>query len=107
MLHAIQTPPIIRPAVPADASKLEKIYFFANLDARLKADLSLPKMKVLTRMLDVGALGDFADIPCSFIDRSDRALCVAVTPENVPYGMAAVMKRDGDAPSFSMWRWTH
>ena len=96
MLHAIQAPTIIRPAVPADADELEKIYYFANLDAGLKADLSLAKMKVLVRMLDEGALGDFKDITPSFVNRSDRALFVAVTPENVPYGMAAVMKLDED-----------
>ena len=47
-------------------------------------------------MLDEGALGDFKDITPSFVNRSDRALFVAVTPENVPYGMAAVMKLDED-----------
>ena len=35
MAHAPQTPTIIRPAVPADADELEKIYYFANLDAAL------------------------------------------------------------------------
>ena len=96
MAHAPRTPTIIRPAVPADADELEKIYYFANLDAALKSDLSLPKMKQLVRMLDAGALGDFRDISPSFIDRSDRALFVAVTPDNTPYGMAAVMQLDED-----------
>ena len=96
MAHAPQTPTIIRPAVPADADELEKIYYFANLDAALKSDLSLPKMKQLVKMLDAGALGDFRDISPSFIDRSDRALLVAVTPDNTPYGMAAVMQLDED-----------
>ena len=75
---------------------MEKIYYFANLDAGLKADLSLANMKVLVRMLDEGALSDFKDITPSFVNRTDRALFVAVTPENVPYGMAAVMKLDED-----------
>lgn len=97
MLNAIQSSTIIRPAVPADADELEKIYYFANLDAALKADLSLAKMKQLVRMLDAGALGDFKDISPSFIDRSDRALFVAVTSENTPYGMAAVRQLDGEA----------
>ena len=96
MLQTVQSSPIIRPAVPADSDELEKIFYFANLDAGLKADLSLAKMKVLVRMLDVGALGDFRDLTPSFIERSDRALFVAVTPENVPYGMAAVMKLDDE-----------
>ncbi len=96
MLKSIHSTPIIRPAVPADADELEKVFYFANLDAGLKADLSLRKMKALTRMLDAGVLGDFRDISPSFIDRSDRALFVAVTPENKPYGMSAVMKLDGE-----------
>ncbi len=96
MLYETPETQIIRPAVPADADELEKIYYFANLDAALKADLSLPQMKQLVRMLDAGALGDFKDISPSFIDRSDRALFVAVTAENMPYGMAAVMRLDED-----------
>ena len=51
-------------------------------------------MKQLVRMLDAGALGDFRDISPSFLDRSDRALFVAVTPDNTPHGMAAVMQLD-------------
>ena len=94
MLHTKRNSPIIRPAVPADADELEKIFYFANLDAGLKADLSLPKMKQLVKMLDAGVMGDFRDISPSFIDRADRALFVAVTPENAPYGMAAVMRLD-------------
>ena len=97
MLRGIQPSPIIRPAVPADADELEKIYYFANLDAALKSDLSLAKMKQLVSMLDAGALGDFKDITPSFIDRTDRALFVAVTQENTPYGMAAVMRRDEES----------
>ena len=97
MLNTIQAPTtIIRPAVPADADELEKIYYFANLDAALKTDLSLAKMKQLVRMLEAGALGDFKDLSPSFIDRSDRALFVAVSPDNTPYGMAAVMKLDDE-----------
>ena len=89
--------PIVRPAVPADADELEKIYYFAHIDAGLHADLSLPQMRLLTRVLDDAVLGDFRDIESSFIYRADRALFVAVGVDNVPFGMTAVVKLDDDA----------
>ena len=94
---ANQTSPalIVRPAVPADAEELEKIFYFAHIDAGLHADLSLPQMRLLTtQVLDEAVLGDFRDIEPSFIDRDDRALFVAVDSDNVPYGMTAVVKVD-------------
>ena len=90
--------PIVRPAVPADAAELEKIFYFAHIDAGLHADLSLPQMQSLTReVLDAAVLGDFKDIAPSFIDRDDRALFVAVSADNVPFGMTAVVKLDDEA----------
>ena len=88
---------IVRPAVPADADELEKVFYFAHIDAGLHADLSLPQMRLLTRVLDDAVLGDFRDIQPSFIDRSDRALFVAVGADNVPFGMTAVVKLDDEA----------
>lgn len=90
-------PLFIRPAVPADADELETIFYFAHLDAGLKADLSLDQMKLLMRILDDAALGDFMDIEPSFIHRSDRALFVAVSPNNEPFGMTAVTRLNDDS----------
>ncbi len=89
--------PIVRPAVPADADELEKVFYFAHIDAGLHSELSLPQMKALTRVLDDAVMGDFRDIEPSFIHREDRALFVAVDAENVPYGMTAVVKFEGGA----------
>ena len=94
-----QTPAalIVRPAVPADAEELEKAFYFAHIDAGLHADLSLPQMRALMRVLDDAVLGDFRDIEASFIDRADRALFVAVDADNTPFGMTAVVKLDDAA----------
>ena len=88
---------IVRPAVPADAEELEKIFYFAHIDAGLHADLSLPQMRLLTRLLDEAVLGDFRDVEPSFLDRDDRALFVAVDTDNVPYGMTAIVKLSEDS----------
>ena len=79
------------------ADELETIFYFAHLDAGLKADLSLDQMKLLMRILDDAALGDFMDIEPSFIHRSDRALFVAVSPNNEPFGMTAVTRLNDDS----------
>ena len=98
MVSQSRPSPIVRPAVPADAEELEKIFYFAHIDAGLHADLSLPQMHSLTReVLDAAVLGDFKDIASSFIDRADRALFVAVGPDNVPFGMTAVVKLTDEA----------
>lgn len=89
--------PIIRPAVPADAEELETIFYFAHMDAALKAELTLDQMKPLMRILDEAALGDFQDIEPSFILRRDRAIFVAVHPNNEPFGMTAVTRIGDDA----------
>ena len=94
MIPAIQSLPIVRPAVPADSDELEKIFYFAHLDAGLRSELTLPQMRLLTWILDEAVLGDFRDIAASFIDRADRALFVAVGADNVPFGMTAIVKLD-------------
>lgn len=88
---------IVRPAVPADAEELEKIFYFAHIDAGLRAELTLPQMRLLTWLLDEAVMGDFRDIEPSFIDRADRALFVAVDADNVPFGMTAIIKLDDAA----------
>ena len=88
---------IVRPAVPADAEEMEKIFYFAHIDAGLHADFSLQQMRLLTRLLDEAVLGDFRDVDPSFIDRDDRALFVAEDTDNVPYGMTAIVKLSEDS----------
>ena len=97
MANQVRPSLIIRPAVPADAAELEKIFYFAHIDAGLHADLTLPQMRLLTRLLDEAVLGDFRDIEPSFINRATRALFVAVDTDNIPYGMTAIVKLDDQA----------